>query len=690
MNIKNYTKESLMSSNEFLNPSEFLSRASVQDVKSLSTDLLNNCEEWENIINKVFTVSDLKAKIYAYSSKKTHLVNSFYQTFLSTVSMLGSISYGDVSGENWQSAAQKKLTERELTEWEELLKERKAKIETENIEHQARLKEMENPSTLQGYIDLYNTRGEKNLTDFQMSELDRLMTEKTKEKRLERIALRNNRLSIELENIVFEIVDTVHTQKNYDLFVVRFSEWVPRKQWLEAYERAVEFGGWYSGYDSNGAITGLQFKSEDSRRLFCESVLTGGEQLAEHIKEAKKLQAMNSSERFLAMAEKLEIKASANLEYKGLTNTARRAGIAADMENRARGEMALAQTMKNLSVYIKENPLSILAGIKYKTQLEELLRFYRNNESVRKTAFPVAALKTSIAKDLLKCADKAGAVMASSMINKRLKDTWKEAGKRARKKEETKTQLEIFKSLKIVINTKMSQLLANKGVTGGGMYFIADKYTTLSRLERMGLSKGYELRTALNELIPLIVHRDKENPIVKLERDLIGKKIPGFFPTPNTLINYMAEFVGINENSVVFEPSSGKGDILSQIQPIVKEISGIEINCNLVEICKAKKLNVMQGDFLDMSYLPENVDTVLMNPPFENKSAEIHFKHAHNLLLCVNNPLSIACIAPNNLSISFKSYLENIGATVENLPCGSFSKAFNSTQVSTCLITKCF
>jgi len=66
----------------------------------------------------------------------------------------------------------------------------------------------------------------------------------------------------------------------------------------------------------------------------------------------------------------------------------------------------------------------------------------------------------------------------------------------------------------------------------------------------------------------------------------------------------MSEFVGINENSVVFEPSSGKGDILSQVQPIVKKVSGIEINCNLVEICKAKKLDVMQGDFLDMSYFP--------------------------------------------------------------------------------------
>jgi len=79
-----------------------------------------------------------------------------------------------------------------------------------------------------------------------------------------------------------------------------------------------------------------------------------------------------------------------------------------------------------------------------------------------------------------------------------------------------------------------------------------------------------------------------------------------------------------------------------------------------------------------------------MNPPFEKKLAEIHFKHAHNLLLCVNNPLSIACIAPSNLSDSFKSYLKNIGATIENLPYGSFSKAFNSTQVSTCLITKFF
>ena len=71
-----------------------------------------------------------------------------------------------------------------------------------------------------------------------------------------------------------------------------------------------------------------------------------------------------------------------------------------------------------------------------------------------------------------------------------------------------------------------------------------------------------------------------------------------------------------------------------------------------------------------------------MNPPFENRQAETHFKHA-----VTQGPDKIACIAPNNLSESFKAYLIELGATVEQLPENSFSTAFNRTNVNTCLIT---
>ena len=223
------------------------------------------------------------------------------------------------------------------------------------------------------------------------------------------------------------------------------------------------------------------------------------------------------------------------------------------------------------------------------------------------------------------------------------------------------------------------------------MWYLGDKYTQMSRLKKMGIVKVYEIHHAIREVQKLLVLPGEADKVQSAERELIGRKIPGFFPTPGKLIDYIVDSIGIDEDDNILDPSAGKGDILKHLQPLVNTVTGIEINSTLVELCQLQGLNVVQGDFLTvgdgcpLDFLEsrdECPNIIIMNPPFENRQAEEHFRHAVSF-----NPDKIACIAPANLSGPFKAYLEEIGATIEALPEKSFSTAFNRTDVNTCLIT---
>ena len=81
--------------------------------------------------------------------------------------------------------------------------------------------------------------------------------------------------------------------------------------------------------------------------------------------------------------------------------------------------------------------------------------------------------------------------------------------------------------------------------------------------------------------MPHLQKRQDDDPIRKLEEQLIGKKNPGFFPTPKPIISRMLELADIQPGERVLEPSAGKGDILDMLRDHhsdAGEIRGIEFN----------------------------------------------------------------------------------------------------------------
>ena len=119
------------------------------------------------------------------------------------------------------------------------------------------------------------------------------------------------------------------------------------------------------------------------------------------------------------------------------------------------------------------------------------------------------------------------------------------------------------------------------------------------------------------------------------ENKLRGSKIPGFFPTPPTLINRMLTLAGIHTGDRVLEPSAGKGDIADAIRARHPNavLSLCEINYTLREHLKGKGYDNVMGNFLtDVLPVPQ-YDRVLMNPPFENGQDIEHVMHAYKTLM---------------------------------------------------------
>jgi hypothetical protein len=129
-------------------------------------------------------------------------------------------------------------------------------------------------------------------------------------------------------------------------------------------------------------------------------------------------------------------------------------------------------------------------------------------------------------------------------------------------------------------------------------------------------------------------NRSRTDRLRKLENELLGRKIPGFFPTPVSLIQKLIEQTGVNPGDTVLEPSAGKGDIIDELKRQLGNrvsVDAIEINPSLREILSVKGHTLIGNDFLETTPTPR-YDCILMNPPFENGMDIDHFFHALNFL----------------------------------------------------------
>ncbi|MCR8639002.1 SAM-dependent methyltransferase [Leptospira interrogans serovar Ricardi] len=217
------------------------------------------------------------------------------------------------------------------------------------------------------------------------------------------------------------------------------------------------------------------------------------------------------------------------------------------------------------------------------------------------------------------------------------------------------------------------------------------------RLLKLGFETTQDVEEAGSHLFKLIQEysngapTEQEIKIKKLERNLIGSKISGFFPTPKNLGKTMIDEADIQPGMDVLEPSAGKGDLSDLIRNKKVEPDTIEIDYSLREILKEKDHKIVGSNFLD--YNEKKYDRIIMNPPFERGQDIDHVQHAYDLLKPGGKLVSIMAEGPffrsDNKSKNFRNWLDEVGGDSRQLPNNSFmgSESFRQTGVSTRLVT---
>ena len=183
-----------------------------------------------------------------------------------------------------------------------------------------------------------------------------------------------------------------------------------------------------------------------------------------------------------------------------------------------------------------------------------------------------------------------------------------------------------------------------------------------------------------------------DSPVQIAERELIGKKLPGFFPTPRPVIERMLELADVEAQHSVLEPSCGKGDILDALKEECPgiELVAIEQNYTLSDVLSAKGHEVEFGDFLEHQ---GTYDRIVMNPPFEDGQDIEHIQHAYSLLSPGGRLVSVISEGPffraDKQSTAFREWLAEVAGETEQLPEDAFQgrEAFRETGVRTRILT---
>lgn len=172
--------------------------------------------------------------------------------------------------------------------------------------------------------------------------------------------------------------------------------------------------------------------------------------------------------------------------------------------------------------------------------------------------------------------------------------------------------------------------------------------------------------------------------------------IPGFFPTPQVIIDKMMKLADIQPYEQILEPSAGIGSIADEIKrqyPLESNrLTCVEQNYTLAKILALKGHNVESEDFMQFSRSEENrFHKILMNPPFENGQDAEHIKHAYDLLYPGGRIVAIAgegiFFRSDKKSVAFREFLEEHGYS-EKLPSDSFNgkDSFRKTGVATRIV----
>lgn len=110
------------------------------------------------------------------------------------------------------------------------------------------------------------------------------------------------------------------------------------------------------------------------------------------------------------------------------------------------------------------------------------------------------------------------------------------------------------------------------------------------------------------------------------------KAIPGFYPTPSSVVDLMLDRLGPVESwHRALEPSAGRGDIADRLRQHAGEVIVVEPNALLVGLLRVKGYSPAECTFEEFKVVG-GFDKIAMNPPFAAGLDMVHVRRAFGLL----------------------------------------------------------
>ncbi|EPF4226280.1 PLxRFG domain-containing protein [Vibrio parahaemolyticus] len=628
------------------------------------------------------------------------------------------------------SAMRNILSEMSDADYNKLAEKRKQQAIEREQEAERKKKALDNPQTLDdfqayarangGTIDAFN--------DQQLAEFDRLYTEnqlsKLAEQEKRELERKAEVKAVETDGTIeLSKVDVLNEAKGEQRYGAAFSE-VDSDTFNDMRAKAKQLGGWYArAYKPKNLPARFDFKSEQARDDFL-SVMGGlnvdqSERVKQRDQEKTKSKKEKQVEALREKAASLQAKADESNNTQRLTNTSRRAAMAASAAARADKQEAQANILRKIADGVESGEFLLLGNLTDISQLEELTSVmnrvkwdmpedvreklaYRDqqgnwhlkpetkfNQVARYVRFPAPkSTPASLEYIAREIENLDGYKMTAKSIRANIKGL----------KEHESVNLNGARWDKVI--PKLRQLARSKSNTVYRVEHINELFKSQDRLIRMGIKGDITLRQALREYEQanngkMSTQKEKtrlQKLTEKIEETVRGNRnaFNDFFPTPEAEVKKLIDLADIKPGMKVLEPSAGMGHIADQIAAL----NGVDLDVGelaftLSELLEEKGHNVVAGDFLEYN-AGEIYDRIVMNPPFSNDADIHHINHALTMLKdggkLVAITSSMAGNRGNTTNKNFRRYLDEVGAEEINLDAGAFKNSLNPTNVATKII----
>jgi predicted RNA methylase len=371
--------------------------------------------------------------------------------------------------------------------------------------------------------------------------------------------------------------------------------------------------------------------------------------------------------RLRAAGEALAANAREAIAAPRVTNTPRRVEQARIAVERAERELLIGQ----LAVAIADNPPPALAKVKTVRDVGELY------DRLRIGAYAVAH-RHGWGRDRVDEVELREAALFAPWPNRTAyADHIRACGVGINPDVEGRIHLDINEETR----AKWEQLLAHAKCPE----YVKDIEAANRRLAAMGIRDTLPLVEALRALVDLMPAKGGRDPVKEIERELVGARIPGFFPTPKELARRMVAMAikcgGLDPEYTWIEPSAGSGHIAEALREAGAYVGCIERNHTLCRLLAAKGFDVLERDFLEyrVSLLDRPVAGFVMNPPFEDGQDIDHVLHAFDQLGHGGIVVAIMSCGPffrtDGKAKRFQQWLATVDVLhIEDLPPGTFNR----------------